>query len=200
MEPRPTIRLAAGVLAGLCLAPASASPATFSCPALNGAKPEAHLEYLQRERSTLSPDCISSAMDQLGLKHYAPAVKTLIAYLDYRLPDDPAKKRGIIIHIPTLGDTYPASTALFRIGKPATPNLVEAIANISTSDIARTNAIETLFVIHSGKLSELVTILNRASKESKDLKASDRLRDAAREITYRCQGPDIPLCLAALQQ
>ena len=70
--------------------------------------------------------------------------------------------------IPTLGDIYPATTALFEIGKPAVPDLVEAIADSNTSDLARSNAIETLFWIHSGDVSEAVAVLNRAGKEAKD--------------------------------
>jgi hypothetical protein len=73
-----------------------------SCPELQGAKPQAHLGYLQRDRATLTPACIAYAADQIGLQQYSPAVKTLVKYLDYRLPEDPARAHlPVISKIPT---------------------------------------------------------------------------------------------------
>ena len=165
MEVTLNVRFAAGILAAFCFGTASGAPAAFSCAELEGAKPEVHLEYLQRDRSALRPDCIFYAIDQIGLKHYAPAVKTLIKYLDYRVHEDPSKAGlPVIMRIPTLGSLYPAITALFEIGKPAVSGLVGAIAGPDTTDVARSNAIEALFLIHREDVSEAVALLNRASK------------------------------------
>jgi hypothetical protein len=193
-------RFAAGILAAFWFGTASGAAAAFSCAELEGAKPEVHLEYLQRDRSALRPDCIFYAMEQIGLKHYAPAVKTLIKYLDYRVPEDPTKARwAVVMRIPMLSDIYPATGALFDIGKPAIPDLVGAIAGPDTSDVARSNAIEALFLIHREDVSEAVALLNRASKESTDWQASQHLMDAARRMADKCRGPAINSCMKALQ-
>ena len=200
MEAALNAHFAAGILAAFCFGTASGAPAAFSCAELEGAKPEVHLEYLQRDRSALKPDCIFYAMDQIGLKHYAPAVKTLIKYLDYRMPEDPAKAGlPVIMRIPTLGSLYPAITALFEIGKPAALDLVGSIADPDTPDVARSNGIEALFLIHREDVSEAVALLNRASKESTDWQASQRLLDAARRMADMCRGPAINSCMKALQ-
>jgi hypothetical protein len=194
------VHLAAGILAALCFGSASGAPAVFSCAELEGAKAEVHLEYLQRDRSALKPDCIFYAMDQIGLKHYAPAVKTLIKYLDYRVPEDPSKAGlPVIMRIPTLGSLYPAIPALFEIGKPAALDLVGSIADPDTPDVARSNGIEALFLIHREDVSEAVALLNRAGRESADRLASQRLMDAARRIADKCRGPAISSCMKALQ-
>ncbi len=87
-----------------------------SCAELEGAKPQVQLQYLQHDPASLDPKCIAYAMDQIGLKHYAPAIRTLITYLDYRLPDDPTKPpRALISRTLTLGDTYPACSAVLGI-------------------------------------------------------------------------------------
>jgi hypothetical protein len=200
MEVTLNVHFAAGILAAVCFGTASGAPAAFSRAELEGAKPEVHLEYLQRDRSALKPDCIFYAMDQIGLKHYAPAVKTLIKYLDYRVPEDPAKARWpVVMRFRMLSDIYPATGALFDIGKPAIPDLVASIADPDTSDVARSNAIEALFWIHREDVSEAVALLNRASKESKDWQASQRLMDAARRMADKCRGPAINSCMNALQ-
>jgi hypothetical protein len=71
-------RIVSLTLAGLWLGvvPGTADDGR-SCPELQAAKPQAHLEYLQRDRATLTPACIAYATDQLGLHQHSPAVKTL---------------------------------------------------------------------------------------------------------------------------
>jgi len=200
MEVTLNAHYAAGILAAFCFGTASGAPAAFSCAELEGAKPEVHLEHLQRDRSALKPDCIFYAIEQIGLKRYAPAVKTLIKYLDYRVPEDPTKAHlPVIMRAPMLGDVYPAVRALFLIGKPATPDVVEAIASPDTTDVARNNAIEALFLIHREDVSEAVAQLNRAGKESIDWQASQRLLDAARRMADMCRGPAINSCMNALR-
>ena len=196
MEVALNVRFTAGILAAFCFGTASGAPPAFSCAELEGAKPEVHLEYLQRDHSALRPDCIFYAIDQIGLKHYAPAVK----YLDYRVHEDPTKAHlPVIMRIPTPGSLYPAITALFEIGKPAVPDLVGAIAGPDTTDVARSNSIEALFLIHREDVSEAVALLNRASRESADRQASQRLMDAARRMADMCRGPAINSCMNALQ-
>ena len=64
------------VLATICLGSADGAPSGApSCADLEGVKPPAQMEYLQRERSTLKADCILYAIDQIGLKRYAAATQ-----------------------------------------------------------------------------------------------------------------------------
>ena len=188
-------------LASLCLGVGPCAVAGGrSCPELEGAKPQAHLEYLQRDRSTLTPACIAYAADQLGLHQYSPAVKTLVKYLDYRLPEDPARAHlAVISRTPTLGTIYPATTALFEIGEPAVPDLVEAIASSTTSDVARDNAREVVFLIYRSDVAQSVRVLIRASKASSDWEASMRLYNAARETAVKC-GESRNTCMNALSE
>src|SRR4051812_24291454 len=68
-----------------------------ACAELESTKPQFHLEYLERERSTLTAACVAYAAEQIALRHYVKATKTLVKYLDYRMPDDPA-----LAHLPPL--------------------------------------------------------------------------------------------------
>jgi hypothetical protein len=100
----------------------------------------------------------------------------------------------------TLGSIYPATTALFEIGKPAVPDLVEAIANSATSEIARSNAVATVFDIYRSDVTESVQVLMRASKASPDREASMRLYDAARKAADMCRQPGHNSCMSALSE
>jgi hypothetical protein len=106
----------------------------------------------------------------------------------------------VISPIPTLGTIYPATTALFEIGKPAVPDLVEAIANSATSEIARSNAVATVFDIYRSDVAESVRVLMRASKASPDREASMRLYDAARKAADMCRQPGHNSCMSALSE
>jgi hypothetical protein len=170
------------------------------CAELHDAKPQAHLEYLQRDRSTLTAPCIAHAAEQIGLHQYIPAVKTLVRYLDYRLPEDPSRAhRPVISKLPTLGTIYPVIDALFEIGQPAVPDLVEAIASSATSDTARENAVQVVVLIYRSDVAESVRVLMRASKASPDPEASMRLYDAARKTADMCKEPMRNSCMNALQ-
>ena len=99
-------RLVTLALASSWLGVGTEAATAGSCAELEGAKPQAQLEYLQRDRSTLTAACIAYAADQIGLRQYIPAVKTLVAYLDDRLPADP--RLQFVGH----KTAYPATTAL----------------------------------------------------------------------------------------
>jgi hypothetical protein len=169
------------------------------CDELEGRTVEAHLAYLERNRSTLSPACIAYAANQIGLRGYGAASKTLSKYLDYRMPDDPA-----MAHLPPISlasaPRYPAAEALFQLGKKAIPELIQVIASAETSQVARRNAIRTAFAIHREDVAESVRVLVRASKSFPDPQSRDRLYDAAREAAALCYGPMRNTCMNALQQ
>jgi hypothetical protein len=65
--------------------------------------------------------------------HYTQASATLARYLDY--PDPVAKaRRGIMLEV------YPAINALCTLRKPVVPELMAAIADAETPELARENA------------------------------------------------------------
>jgi len=163
---------------------ATCSFAASPCPALDGSTPASRLEYLRGERARLSPACVLVAVAQLGYDRYVPAVKTLVGYLDYR---DPAKMPGFrSAHIEWSGSVYPAGEALFQIGKPAVSQLIEAIADATTSDLVRNNAADAVSTIYREDLPEGVAVLVRAARAQTDPLASVRLMDQARRQAAHC--------------
>lgn len=176
-----------------------ASPTAYSCAEIDGAKPQRLLEYIQGDRPTLKLGCVVLALQRLN--HYPPAVKALIKYLDYAVPEDPSRAHGpTIARIPTVGERYPAVTSLFEIGRPAAPDLVTAIGEESTSEVARGNAIETLFEIYSGNLAEAVALLHRASVRASGTRSEYLLLDSARNLAGKCRGDGVNACLKALER
>jgi len=181
-------------LAGLWLGVSARVIAQTPCAELEGATPQALLEYLQGDRSSLKPACVTHAMinmslaiDKKSFDRRAEAIKTLVGFLDYRLPDESPLQRAISLN----RSPIPAYDALFIIGKPVVPSLIEAIASSVTSDIPRANAIEVVFAIYSREdLPEAVRVLKWASeaKSSTDSEAYYRLRDAARKLAGKCKG------------
>ena len=181
-----------------------AAAAEGTCAELDGAKPQAQMDYLQRDRSTLNAACITHAMFQIA---YAPdrqifdrkaeAIKTLVGYLDYRPPDESKLSRIVSRN----RDPYPATEALSAMGKVVVPYAIEAIAGSATSDIARFNATVVIFEIYIREgLPEAIRVLERAAhaKESIDWTGSLRLHDAARKTADTCKGDIVNSCMGAL--
>ena len=186
---------AAWLTSGLALAFGSET-----CPQLERMNPETQLEYLQRDRSALTENCTAYAIELVGRRRSPQVTTTLIRFLDFARPADPARAHlPVNFRIPTLGSIFPATDALFEIGKPAIPDLVKAIAMHSTSDTARNNAIQVIFQIYREDVAEAVRVLNRAAKTSTEWEASQRLFDAAQKTAAMCKEPMRNLCMNALQ-
>lgn len=160
---------------------ASNASAAGACAQLENKKPEARLEYLRGHRAGLDRGCVLYAIRALGHDRYTAAIKTLIGYLDYRVPDGP----NPIAHIHT-GSAYPAHTALFEIGKAAVPQLTGAIADEGTSDLVRNNAADTVFAIYRENVPGGIAALVSAAHARSDPMASLRLMDQARRLAARC--------------
>jgi hypothetical protein len=185
-------------LAALWLGVSSRAGAEVKCAELEGVKAQVQLEYLHRNRSAQDAPCIAYATIQLGFGQDPDVIKTLVGLLDYRSPDDLKGARQMVVG--QNADPYPASTALFMIGKPAVPDLLEAIAASATSHTARNNAVLTIFLIYREDISEAVRVLKRAAKakESTDWEASQRLIDAARKTAGMCRLETRNTCMEAL--
>jgi hypothetical protein len=89
-------------------------------------------------------------------------------------------------HIEWSGSIYPAGSALYVIGKPAVPQLLETIANAATSDLVRDNAADVVSMIHFEDFAEGVAVLVRAARAQTDPLASIRLMDQARRQAAHC--------------
>jgi len=163
---------------------AAGSFAAPVCPTLVDSTPASRLEYLQGDRSRLSLDCILVAVGQLGYDKYTLAIKVLIGYLGYRAPE----KTGLLkyAHIESTGSIYPASSALYVIGKPAVPQLVETIANAATSDLVRNISADVVSMIYREDLAGGVAVLARAARAQTDPLASAHLMDQARRQAAHC--------------
>jgi hypothetical protein len=178
-------------------APGHAQPAEPSCAELDGANAEKLLEYLQGDRASLGEDCVFIATTKLGVAGYLPAIKTLVALLDYRTHGDPEEARTGVVRQPGW-PIYPAADALFLIGKPAVPEILKVLAKSDTSDLVRRVAIYALFNIKSDEETGPVATLVRASRAEKDIGASQRLMDAARDAATQCRPERQPVCIDAL--
>jgi len=175
--------------AALFLAGVSPVFADSTCANLENKNPQSKLEFLQSQTARLDSRCVLYALDQLRAARYAPAIATLIRYLDYILPDEPARlgPAGEPITVRGLKWTlFPAANALAEIGRPAIPQLVDVIANADTSDLIRKNAAETVLAIYSHDMPEGIAVIVRASRASGDPMAALRLMDQARRLASTC--------------
>lgn len=168
------------------------------CYELEGATVQADLRYLQGDRSNVKAECVAYAADRIGLHRYAEASKTLVRYLDYRMPTDP-REASLPPISPISGPRYPAINALFEIGKPAVDDLVEAVGNSATSDGVRKNAIQVLYEIFREDVAGAVRVLNRASNATRDPEVRQRLFDAARKTAGMCHETMRNACMNALR-
>ena len=185
----------------LCLAITSCFGATTpSCTQLLRTKAEQKLAYLRADRSALSTECVTYAIQQIGAAHYAPAADVLATYLDFEIPEKDKLSAVVRVTIvsPSLGDRYPAYDALFEIGKSVSPALIRVIADAGSSDLLRKNAVETLFAVHRENLAEGARTLSRASRTASDNGTAVRLLHAAEEFAAKCPNRLRSDCEAAL--
>ena len=182
---------AIAALLGVASLFAGASPvfADPTCASLENKKSESRLEFLQGEKARLDGNCVLYAIDQLGRAQYAPAVPTLLRYLDYPYPDPPnyGTPQNPLILAKINWTNYPAANALSDIGKVAVPQLVEAIADAATPELIRKNAADTERFIYAPDPPEGIAVLVRAAHARTDPMDSLRLMDQARRLASLCR-------------
>jgi len=113
----------------------------------------------------------------LAAKRYPQASSVLIHYLDYRVRSH--------MKAPLTPLIYPAVDALYSLGKQVVPELVAAISDGATTDLARQNAAETIFLIYGTKPEGIAVLVVAAHAES-DVLSAVRLMDQARRLAGRC--------------
>ena len=92
---------------------------------------------------------------------------------------------------------YPATTALFQIGKPALPALLDVLA-AETSPVVRQKALETLMDISREDPVSGVKLMRDSAATRRGKAAQARLLDAARKSVNLCRPSVRPQCEAAL--
>jgi hypothetical protein len=175
----------------------AATSARAECSELEGTPPKVLLAYLDGDRSTLTQTCILFALDQLAPAKYQPAIAVLTRYLDYKAPDPPRSPEGFVQrHVPWLGDRYPAAKALLALDKAAAPGMISAIADPTTPELVRSNAVEMMILIYRDNPPDGAKVLNTAARTVSRADSEQRLLDAARTLAERCH-PDLRgLCLS----
>src|SRR5579883_3209588 len=121
------------LLVGLLWHPCCNAQAATNCPSSTNVDDDNQLEirYLEAIKDNINDDnnpCVASAIHILGDRRISAAVRTLVKYLDYKEPLTGTHKLKAEGGIGDLGyNPYPAVNALFQIGKPAIPSLVDTM-------------------------------------------------------------------------
>jgi hypothetical protein len=153
--------------------------------------------FLQQRTSDQDPWCTVVALRTLGHHQVTGAISTLVDYLDFEAPMSEAEKNGIFIQ-PREPGKYPAETALFEIGKPALPALLDVIrSNTDSTSLKRANAIDAIMLIFREDNPSGVKLIRQAAESESDAKAAQSLHRAATEAVRGCV-PEVKAdCIAA---
>jgi hypothetical protein len=170
------------------------------CESLRNAAPDDLTSFL----NTAAPDqknadCVTSAIRQLGARRHAPAVPTLVKFLDFRRPLDETEKRGAYPHLRGVWDMYPAVDALESMGVNALPALLDAIKADSSSLTAQENAIVAWMEIYrrSDEHPKAVALLKQAQKRATDTSTRQKLDWAIKKALTWCNPPEMLTCRQA---
>jgi hypothetical protein len=121
------------------------------------------------------PACIKANLQYLGmasLQHESldiqKAIPPLIALLGYHVEPRPG-------HAPTRFDEYPAITALYQIGQPAVPALLEVLAAKESESVESKNALDAFMDSHRQDLDVGLKKLKQAAQKETDSARAGRL-------------------------
>lgn len=179
------------------------------CGELEKASVDELLDYLGKDRKTLSDNCIEFAIRRAGVDgpSLVPAaggmraVEILIPYLDFRGKMFDAYRGHFTFNITLYA--YPASAAISTFGiqgadedrERAIARLIAVIADTSSSDLVTENAVEavrricgymdTVRHIANSELKAVVE-LGEAAKASTNAFSASRLREQARKLAEKC--------------
>jgi hypothetical protein len=131
------------------------------------------------------PEKVVSAIQRLGEMRATEAIDDLIQLLtfarkfDWESPDD---KMIVEIQLIHTGNRFPATSALFQIGRPALPALVKVIELDSLGSLKGQNAMFAIQGIFSDDLSGGVKYLEEAAQASSNADSAQRLIQAATQL------------------
>lgn len=132
-----------------------------------------------RERE---PARVVEAIKRLGEMRSTSAIPDLIRLLTFKRTFEwESQSKEVVTEIQPLhiGNRYPATGALFQIGKPAIAALVELINAEEVGSVASENAIWVLTQIFREKLSDGVRYLKDAAANASSFDSKQRLSHAA---------------------
>lgn len=158
------------------------------CAELAAAGQSDAIKYLNRGRDSQTALCVEHALRQIGETGSIEGIAIVLRYLDYRREPTPSEKRGAT-NLNTWYQ-YPAMIALFEIGKPAMPYLIDLLAS-DTNNLRRRNALETIGDIYREDPAAGVKLLSSAAEKVKgnDMRVTEaetRLTEASRELAKMC--------------
>jgi hypothetical protein len=130
------------------------------------------------------PERLIKAIERLGDLKATAAIDDLIQLIGFRRTFSWERNDGFVVERQpiTPGNRYPAVSALFQIGKPALPALVQVIEGSESNSIESTNATYAVQSIFRENLPEGVKYLRHAAKQSFTVLMGQRLSTAARRI------------------
>jgi hypothetical protein len=141
--------------------------------------------FLEKQQSTRQSPCLPSVIKQLGQLRDAEAIHLLVRYLDYLDPKTaPLPGGGADVR-----PSYPAVSALFQIGKPATIELLSAIQSGGSSEFCK-NAVRAYADVYRDDLSSGIRALKTAELLAKTDDESGRLNEARQELIDECDARD----------
>jgi hypothetical protein len=134
------------------------------------------------------PEQLFEAIKRLGELRAVDAIHDLIKLLTFRRTfeweKDPNHR---LIRPATMYNPYPATDALFAIGKPALPALMEAIAAYDSDSLEHQNALHAVDAIFREEPEEGVRYLKNAAVKATSAEGAYRLEQAAEKAARRVE-------------
>lgn len=154
---------------------------TLNDPQLRAGEPQRIVEAVKRSGELKATEAIGGLISLLSFARVFPWEKE-------------QEEKGFVYHSSTmsLGRRYPAVSALFQIGEPALPALIDYIATDESDTTARENAAAAVMLIHREEPQKGICYLKAAAAKSTSPVAVARLNQAA-EFGRKWLSPDTAL-------
>lgn len=155
------------------------------------------ISFLEQQKDVRQSSCISAAIKQVGQSGDVNAIHVLIDYLDFVDPSTRPRSDGFS----DLRPVYPAVAALFRIGKPATSELLEAIQQGQTP-VVRQNAAKAYQAIYRDDLASGIRLLRNEALAAGSAEGERRLKKTLELLANDCRGRSVEesrACITAAQ-
>jgi hypothetical protein len=171
------------------------------CEALKGASGFDAVSFLERGQ-VQTAECSKLAFQLIQHLPKDDAVPVLIKYLGYKRPQSDAERHGVSASGGFKEVLYPAVNALYAIGIPAEPALIEVVAQNDRKDsIERKNALYTLELIRHGDTVALLKSMHEHCLSLGDTPEGANLESAIQELKRRrCHDKLAQPCEDALKQ
>ena len=185
-------RICAAVLSCICLAPTSPmfgrQTQTSDNPASQRAEEIARLVDILRDPDLKNthPQEVVHAIQRLGQMRAVEAIDDLVQLLAFarRFPWERDQKSDAVVEIQpiTPGNRYPATSALYQIGRPALPALTRVIELDGLDSTRGQNALFAVQNIFIQDLTEGAKYLRQAAEISATAESARHLRQAAAQL------------------